>query len=61
MEKYELDEQQFGVGDIARLDQFTVKVTEVIQDEDGIYYYEVEPVDFNSIRREVRQDKLSPV
>ena len=59
--------QEFGVGDIAMLKNpygqpFKVKVTECIKDEDGSWWYEVTPTDFEPIgmvNREVPQKALS--
>ena len=50
--------QKFGVGDVAlcsnpRGEDFKVKIVTVFQDEDGRYWYEVEPLEFNSFTREV--------
>ena len=53
--------QEFGVGDIAMLDQFKVKVIACFLEEDGSWWYEVEPVEFNSITREVRQERLKAI
>ena len=55
--------QQFGKGDIAlchnpRGEDFRVKIAEVIQDEDGSYWYEVEAIDFDTFNREVPQKQL---
>lgn len=53
-----MDNQRFKKGDVALLNEFVVKITEVIQDEDGYYWYEVIPMEFNSFPREVSQDQL---
>jgi hypothetical protein len=50
--------QAFGKGDIAMCGKFKVKIVECIQDEDGSWWYEIEPVEFNSFTREVPQSKL---
>ena len=39
--------------------RFKVKIVEVMQDEDGSIWYEVAPLEFNSITREVPQNKLT--
>lgn len=55
-------EQEFGIGDIAKLDDdFIVKVVDVMEDDDG-FYYEVELVGGeNLIHREVMQSRLSQI
>lgn len=50
----------FKQGDIAMCDgRFKVKVLEVIQDEDGSWWYEIQSIEFDSITREVPQSKLT--
>lgn len=54
--------QEFGVGDIAMLDdEFKVKVTEVFQDDDDSWWYAVVPVDFEAYSREVEQSRLTHI
>lgn len=50
--------QEFGKGDIAMCGKFKVKIVECIQDEDGSWWYEIEPIGFSSLTREVPQSKL---
>lgn len=61
--------QKFGVGDVAMLHNpygqpFRVKVLECIQDEDGSWWYEVAPTDWDIIgvcNREVPQKALRAI
>lgn len=55
-------EQKFGVGDIVTDGIFEMKVVEVIQEDDGSYYYECEPTSFSvSFSREIPQDHLKHI
>jgi hypothetical protein len=59
MKGYLETEQAFGKGDIATLDDtFIVRIEEVIEDENGTFWYEVRPIDFDAITREVPQKRL---
>lgn len=63
---YECNEQAFGQGDLAMLEgKHRVKIIEVIEDEDGSYWYEVEGIDLlpsvRSITREVPQKALESI
>ena len=56
---------KFGVGDVVRIKDgmgFIVKVVMPIQDEDGSWWYEVKPVDFEPpFTREIREEDLELV
>ena len=54
------ENQQFGVGDIVIVKDCDARaiVRNCVLDEDGFWYYEVEPVDFKSFTREVKQSNL---
>lgn len=56
---------KFGQGDIAMLDGNRVKILACILDEDGSFWYEVEPIDFNPPARfrtrEVPQEALKEI
>lgn len=54
-------EQKFGQGDIVTDGKFRMRIITVIQDEDGSYYYECVPTDFDAFPREVPQDRLQAV
>ena len=55
-------EQKFGVGDIVTDGTFEMKVVEVIQDDDGSYYYGCEPTTFSAgFAREIPQDRLKHI
>ena len=63
---YKENEQAFGQGDIAILDnEYRVKVLNVFEEEDGSYWYEVEGTEllpaFKAITREVPQLRLEAV
>lgn len=53
------------VGDIVKVKETTIntlcKIVDMGPDEDGIIWYEVEPIEFNSITREFTEDKLEKV
>ena len=54
--------QEFGKSDIAMCGDIKVRIVECIQqDEDGSWWYEIEPVEFNSFTREVPQSKLKQI
>lgn len=58
--------QKFGVGDIVMLERkHRCKILEVMQDEDGSYWYEVEGIDLlppiRLLTREVPQDALESI
>lgn len=58
--------QKFGVGDVVMLEgKHRCKILEVIQDEDGSYWYEVEGIDLlpliRLLTREVPQDALESI
>ena len=61
------ENQEFGKGDIAMLEDFRVKVIECIYDDDtGEWFYEVECVDFDPLfarkhHREVPQSALKAI
>lgn len=60
---YEENEQAFGKGDLALLEnRHRVKILAVMQDEDGSYWYEVEGIDLippvRLLTREVPQSAL---
>lgn len=55
--------QKFSRGDIVycinqRGDDFKVRVLDVVQVENGSYFYEIEPLEFKIFTREVPQDQL---
>lgn len=58
-----MDKPKFKLGDIVKIreEKTLAKVVKPIQDEDGSFWYEVEPVDFKAACREVRQSDLSAV
>lgn len=54
-----MNNQRFGVGDIALLDEkFKVKIVMPIE-ENGKWWYEVESLEFDSFHREVKDAQLS--
>ena len=56
------DSQRFGEGDIVMThDGFRCKVKMPIQDENGEWFYEVEPVDFKAFPREIPQGLLKDI
>lgn len=66
MKGYKENEQAFGQGDLAILEgKWRVKILEVIEDEDGSYWYEVEGIDLipaiRGITREVPQKALEQI
>ena len=63
---YEANEQAFGVGDIAMLEEkHRVKILECFQDEDGSWWYDVEGIDLDPsikwLTREVPQTRLEQI
>ena len=60
-----MNDQNFGVGDVAMLGEYRVLVKECGQDEDGTWWYTVRPLDlqppFNEVTREVPQDALAAI
>ncbi len=58
-----MDKPKFKLGDIVKIreEEALAKVVKPIQDEDGSFWYEVEPVGFTAAHREVKQDDLSAV
>ena len=65
MKGYKETEQAFGVGDLATLHDpehvWRVKIVSCAQDEDGSWWYEVTPIGFSELPREVPQRKLEAI
>ena len=53
--------QKFGVGDIVTDGKFKMKVIMPIQDDDGSWWYECKPIDFEAFTREIPQSRLQSV
>lgn len=55
----------FKIGDVVRVKEATVstlcKIVNMGADENGTIWYEVAPIEFNSITREFTADKLEKV